>query len=331
MTSTNRQILLVSRPTKSAELDNFRLVETPLLPLEESQIRVRNHYLSLDPYMRLRMNDGASYAAPQALGQVMLGATVGVVEESRDAVFAPGDKVLAAFGWQGYGVARAEELRKVDDSRVPLSAYLGSVGMPGVAAWMGVHRILQLKAAQTLVVSAASGAVGGVAGQLAKHLGLRVIGVAGGPEKCGYVTGDLGFDACVDHRGECMLDELGESTPTGVDAYFDNVGGDVLDAVMERMNVYGRIVVCGRVAEYDGANLPMRNPGLILDRRLRIEGFGVMEQKGWRDALEDLGKLVATGRLKFRESIAHGLERAPEAFLSLLKGGNFGKQLVRLT
>jgi len=331
MIPTNRQILLVSRPIRSAALDNFRLVETPLLPLEGGQIRVRNHYLSLDPYMRLRMNDGASYAAPQALGHVMLGATVGVVEESRDAVFAPGDKVLAAFGWQEYGIARAEELRKVDDSRVPLSAYLGSVGMPGVAAWMGVHRILQLEASETLVISAASGAVGGVAGQLAKYLGLRVVGIAGGPEKCGYVIGDLGFDACIDYKLDSMLEELHASTPAGADAYFDNVGGNVLDAVMGRMNVYGRIVVCGRVAEYDGVNIPMRNPGLILDRRLKIEGFGVMEQKGWRTALEDLSTLVATGRLKFRESVAHGLEKAPEAFLGLLKGRNFGKQLVKLT
>jgi NADPH-dependent curcumin reductase CurA len=331
MPSVNRQVLLVSRPTKSAGLDNFRLFETPLVPLQQGQIRVRNHYLSLDPYMRLRMNDCPSYAAPQPLGQVMLGATVGVVEESRAAGFVAGDKVLATFGWQEYGVGTAGDLRKVDDSCVPLSAYLGCVGMPGVAAWMGVHRILQVKANETLIVSAASGAVGSVAGQLAKHLGLCVVGITGGPQKCAYVTGELGFDACVDYKGGSMPNDLEAATPAGVEAYFDNVGGEVLDAVMARMKVFGRIAVCGRVAEYDGANIPLKNPGLILDRRLKIEGFGVMEQKGWRDALEELCRLVSSGKLKFRESIVHGLEKAPEAFLGLLKGRNFGKQLVKLT
>lgn len=331
MPEMNRQILLVSRPEKEASAANFRLVETPLPPLAEGEVRVRNHFMSLDPYMRGRMNAGKSYAAPQPLEQVMGGGTVGVVAESRNARWAVGDAVLGAFGWQEWGTSDGAGLKRLDISVVPMSAYLGAVGMPGVTAWYGLNRICAPRAGQTVAVSAASGAVGSVVGQLAKRLGCRVVGIAGGAEKCGYVTGTLGFDACVDYRGGGLEAGLDAAAPDGIDAYFDNVGGVVLDAVMARMNAFGRIAVCGAIAGYDGRALTMANPRLILTQRLLVQGFIVSEHlEDWPAALSELGGLVASGGLVFRESVAEGLESAVDAFLGLLRGRNFGKQLVRL-
>ncbi len=331
MTEINRQILLASRPTGAASADNFRLVEAALAPLAEGEVRVRNHYLSLDPYMRGRMNENKSYAAPQALGAVMQGGTVGEVVESRNDRWTPGDKVLAGFGWQEFGTSNGRGMQKLDDSRVPLPAYLGAVGMPGVTGWYGLNRICAPKPGETVAVSAASGAVGTVVGQLAKAHGCRVVGIAGGAEKCGFVVEELGFDACVDYKAGRLAEDLAAAAPGGIDGYFDNVGGVVLDAVMARMNAFGRIAVCGAISGYDGKPMIMAEPRLILISRLRIEGFIVSEHmEDWPAALAELGGMVAAGKLKYRESVAHGLASAPEAFLGLLQGRNFGKQLVKL-
>ena len=327
----NRQILLVSRPAGEATADNFRLVKTPLPPLASGQVRVRNHYLSLDPYMRGRMNDSKSYAAPQPLGEVMIGGTVGEVVESQNPKFKPGDKVLGMFGWQEYGTSDGSGLKIVDTAHVPISAYLGAVGMPGVTGWYGLNRIIEPKAGETVVVSAASGAVGSVVGQLAKVVGCRVVGIAGGADKCSYVVESLGFDACVDYKAGNLYQDLKAAAPNGIDGYFENVGGPVLDAVLPQMNAFGRIAVCGMIARYDGAPVPLQHPELILTQRLKVQGFIVNEQPDvWPQALRQLGELVAQKKLHFRESIAQGIENVPEAFLGLLKGRNFGKQLVRL-
>ncbi|RQQ13724.1 NADP-dependent oxidoreductase [Burkholderia stagnalis] len=331
MSVVNRQILLVSRPQGAASVDNFRLVETPLAPLASGEVRVRNHFLSLDPYMRGRMSDAKSYAEPQPLDEVMIGGTAGEVIESRHPGFAVGDRVVGTLGWQEYGTSDGHGLRKVDTSRVPLSACLGVTGMPGVTAWYGLNRIIVPKAGETVVVSAASGAVGSVVGQLAKRAGCRAVGIAGGPDKCRYVVDTLGFDACVDYKAGRLVDDLAAATPDGVDGCFENVGGAVLDATMARMNAFGRIAVCGMIAAYDGASAPLTNPALILRSRLRMQGFIVFEHPdAWPPALAELTELVATKQLHCRESIACGLERAPEAFLGMLKGHNFGKQLVQL-
>ncbi|WP_126285957.1 NADP-dependent oxidoreductase [Burkholderia stagnalis] len=331
MSTVNRQILLVSRPQGAASVDNFRLVETPLAPLANGEVRVRNHFLSLDPYMRGRMSDAKSYAEPQPLDEVMIGGTAGEVIESRHPGFAVGEHVVGNLGWQEYGTSNGHGLRKVDTSRVPLSACLGVTGMPGVTAWYGLNRIIVPKAGETVVVSAASGAVGSVVGQLAKRAGCRAVGIAGGPDKCRYVVDTLGFDACVDYKAGRLVDDLEAATPDGVDGCFENVGGAVLDATMARMNAFGRIAVCGMIAAYDGANAPLSNPALILRSRLKMQGFIVFEHPdAWPPALAELTELVATKQLHYRESIACGLERAPEAFLGMLKGHNFGKQLVQL-
>ncbi len=331
MADINHQILLASRPDGEVSVANFRMVETPLPPLQDGQVRVRNHFLSLDPYMRGRMNDTKSYTAPQPLNEVMIGGTVGAVVESNNPKWSVGDKVVAIFGWQDYATTDGAGMQKVDDAHIPLSAYLGSVGMPGVTAWYGLNHICAPKPGETVCVSAASGAVGSVVGQLAKAKGCRVVGIAGGPDKCGYVTGELGFDACVDYKAGNLRADLKEAAPNGIDGYFENVGGEIMDAVMARMNAFGRMAVCGMIAGYDGRPMAMQTPSLILISRLKVEGFIVSEHMDlWPAALRELGGMVASGKLKFRESVAEGLASAPEAFMGLLKGRNFGKQLVKL-
>ena len=334
----NKQILLTSRPTEEATAANFTLVEAPVPELKDGQVLVKHHYLSLDPYMRGRMNDAKSYAAPQPLNAVMIGGTVGEVVQSKHSSFAVGDRVVGMGGWQQYSVASGDArgmLRKVDALRVPLPAYLGAVGMPGVTAWYGLVKICEAKAGQTITVSAASGAVGSAVGQLAKVRGCRAVGIAGGQEKCDYVVRELGFDACIDYKQHAdpksLYRALKAATPDGVHGHFENVGGAVLDAILGRMNDFGRIALCGMISGYDGKPIPLQYPQLILTARLRIEGFIVSEHMEiWQEALAELGRLVAEGKLKYRETIAEGLESAPEAFLGLLRGKNFGKQLVKL-
>ncbi|MEY2839022.1 MAG: hypothetical protein RJB60_1321 [Pseudomonadota bacterium] len=341
MSVQNQQILLDNRPVGEAVPSNFKLVSVPVpavAELQEGQVLVKHHYLSLDPYMRGRMNDSKSYAEPHPLGTVMIGGTVGEVVASKNAKYAVGDSVVGMGGWQQYSVVDATQrgaLTKVDTTHIPLSAYLGSVGMPGVTGWYGLVKIIAPKAGETVVVSAASGAVGSVVGQLAKARGCRVVGVAGGADKCDYVVKELGFDACVDYKAhrdpKAFYKVLKDATPNGIDGYFENVGGMILDAVLLRMNAFGRIAVCGFIAGYNGEPTPMQNPALILVNRLKVQGFIVSEHpEVWPEAMKELGTMVATGQMKFRESVAPDLAAAPEAFLGLLKGKNFGKQLVKL-
>ena len=333
-----RRVVLAARPQGEAGTEHFRLeaVDTP--PVPEGHVLVKVHYLSLDPYMRMRMNDVKNYAAPVAVGEVMVGGTVGEVLESRQDGFAAGDTVVCMGGWQELAVLDARlpgMLRKVDASHIPLSAFLGAVGMPGVTAWVGLNHIIEAKAGETVVVSAASGAVGSVVGQLAKAKGCRVVGLAGGADKCAYVRDELGFDACIDYKKHPDLSSLGAAldaaAPQGVDGNFENVGGLILDAVLSRMNAFGRVALCGMISGYDGQSLAISNGRLLLTQRLKLQGFIVSEHMAlWPAALKELGGGVASGRLKFRESVAQGIAAAPEAFLGLLKGRNFGKQLVKL-
>jgi NADPH-dependent curcumin reductase CurA len=335
----NKQFHLTSRPEGEATAANFTLVETPVPALTDGQVLVRHHFLSLDPYMRGRMDDRKSYAAPQPLNQVMIGGTAGEVIDSRSAAFTIGDRVVGMGGWQQYSVVNDSPrgaLRKVDTARIPLSAYLGAVGMPGVTAWYGLNKIIEARDGQTISVSAASGAVGSIVGQLAKARGCRAVGIAGGAEKCEYVRHHLGFDACVDYKqhgdAKSLYRALKDATPDGIDGHFENVGGAVLDAALGRMKDFGRIAVCGMISGYDGEPIPLRNPSLILTSRLLVQGFIVSEHMDvWPAALAELGAGVATGTLRYRETVAEGIESAPEAFLGLLRGKNFGKQLVKLT
>jgi NADPH-dependent curcumin reductase CurA len=334
----NQQIHLDNRPQGEATAANFKRVSGETPALKDGQVLVRHHFLSLDPYMRGRMNESKSYAVPQPVGQVMQGGTAGEVVESKSPKYQVGDKVVGMGGWQQYSVVDVEQpgaLRKVDTTHVPLSHYLGAVGMPGVTAWYGLVKIIEPKAGQTVVVSAARGAVGSAFGALAKARGCRAIGIAGGPEKCRYVTEELGFDACLDykqHKDAISLSKaLKEAAPDGVDGYFENVGGMVMDAVMLRLNAFGRIALCGMIAGYDGQPVPMTYPQLLLTNRIKLQGFIVSEHmEVWPEALKELGTLVGSGKLRPRESMAQGIDSAPEAFLGLLKGRNFGKQLVKL-
>lgn len=338
MSTVNQQIHLVSRPEGEPSTANFKLVEQAIPELADGEVLVRNHWLSLDPYMRGRMSESKSYATPQPLNEVMIGGTAGEVVASRNAAFAVGDKVVGTGGWQQYQRVNATQrgvLSKVDTTHIPLSAYLGAVGMPGVTAWYGLTQIIAPKEGETVVVSAASGAVGGAVGQLAKARGARAVGLAGGPDKCAYVKEVLGFDECIDYKPlkdlKSLSAALKAACPKGIDGHFENVGGLILDAVMLRSNPFSRIAFCGMIAGYNGEPIPMQNPSMILVNRMKLEGFIVSEHMQlWPQALKELGTMVARGQLKYRETVADGLAAAPEAFLGLLKGKNFGKQLVKL-
>jgi NADPH-dependent curcumin reductase CurA len=328
----NKRVLLASRPTGWVTEDNFRLESAPVPKPKEGEVLVKNLWLSLDPYMRGRMNDTKSYAAKQELGEVMIGGTVGEVIESKNPKFAAGDKVVGMLGWQQYGVSNGAGLNKIDASRAPASAFLGVLGMPGVTAWVGLLDICQPKAGETVVVSAASGAVGSVVGQIAKIKGCRAVGIAGGKAKCDYVVKELGFDACVDYKAGRLDDDLKAAAPKGIDCYFENVGGEVLDAALRRMNPFSRIAVCGLISQYNVTQpYCVKNFASILTNRVKVQGFIVSDRMElWAKALPELIGWVASGKIKYRETVAQGLENAPKAFIGLLKGENFGKQLVKL-
>lgn len=326
-----QRVVLASRPKGEVKPDNFRLENVPVPAIKDGEVLVRNHFLSLDPYMRGRMEDVKSYAAPQAIDAVMIGGTAGEIAESKNPNFKVGDRVVGMLGWAEMGVSDGQLLRKVDTAHVPLSAYLGSVGMPGMTAWYGLTQIMQPKAGDTIVVSAASGAVGSVVGQLAKQRGCRAVGIAGGADKCAYVVNELGFDACIDYKAGNLIADLAAATPNGVDALFENVGGVIFDAALARMNPFGRVALCGLISGYNGESMALQNVRQLLTMRLTVRGFIVSEHMElWPQGLTELGGLVATGKLKFRESVAQGLASAPEAFIGLLKGKNFGKQLVKM-
>ena len=335
MTRTCQRIVLASRPTGPVTPDNFRLETVPVPEPADGQLLVRVHYLSLDPYMKGRMMESKSYAQPQPLDETMIGGTVGVVESSRHPGFQPGDVVIGMLGWQEYGLSDGAMLRKIDASRIPMSAYLGVLGMPGVTAWYGLNRICDPKPGGTVLVSAASGAVGSAVGQLAKIRGCRAVGIAGGPDKCEYVTGELGFDACIDHREhrdmKSMARAIRAAAPDGVDAIFENVGGVCLDGALANVNPFAKVALCGLIAGYEGEDIPIHNVRNLLVMRVTVQGFIVSEhQDAWPQALKELAAGVIAGRIKYRESIAEGLAAAPDAFIGLLHGRNFGKQLVRL-
>jgi NADPH-dependent curcumin reductase CurA len=332
MSALNKQVLLASRPQGAVTEDNFRIVEVPVGKPGPGEVLVKNEWLSLDPYMRGRMNDAKSYAKSAEIGAVMVGQTVGEVVESGDPNFKSGDKVLTPLGWQLYGIASAKELTRIDAKRAPESYYLGILGMPGITAWFGLFEIGQPKPGNTVVVSAASGAVGSIVGQLAKIKGCRVVGIAGGKTKCDYVVKDLGFDACIDYKAGNLLADLREHCPKGVDVDFENVGGVILDTALRVMNLFSRIVICGLIAEYSATEpYGYKNLRSVLVNRIRMQGMIFVDWKDrYSEALDGLSGYLAEGKLKYRESIVEGIDKAPKGLIALLKGDNFGKQLVKL-
>lgn len=333
MPRKNKQVLFVNRPHGWVQESDFRVVESDVPALQDGEVLVHNLYLSLDPYMRGRMNAGKSYTANAELGQVMVGGTVGVVAESKNPAYQVNDAVLGYFGWQEYGITTGMGLQKLpQQEQIPLSAYLGVVGMPGITAWYGLTQIGKPQPGETVVVSAASGAVGSVVGQLAKLKGCRAVGIAGGSAKCNYVVQELGFDACVDYKQGHLAEDLAKAAPQGIDIYFENVGGVILDTILTQLNAFARIPLCGMISQYNVTEpYGVRNIGALLTNRVTLQGFIVSEHAElWPQAMQELGQLVATGALKYRESVAQGIEQAPAAFIGLLKGENFGKQLVKL-
>ena len=337
--TTARQIVLASRPKGKPTLANFR-TETATLPdLDDGQFLVRVIWLSLDPYMRGRMDDAKSYAKPVPVGDVMEGGAVGEVIESRHPDFSVGQIVAGAFGWTSHAVSDGEGVRVVDPAIAPISTAQGVLGMPGITAWVGLNDIGRAQDGETIVVSAATGAVGGVVGQLAKAKNMRVIGVAGGAEKCDFAVKELGYDVCLDHHAhdaKSLSAAIKDAAPTGVDVYFESVGGKTLEAVLSNMNTHGRIAVCGMISWYSGQGIAEAQPlpavwRNILTRRLLVEGFIIFDHfHKFPDFMAQVGPMVGDGRVKYREDVAEGLENAPQAFLDMLDGGNFGKQLVKV-
>jgi NADPH-dependent curcumin reductase CurA len=330
--ATNLQVQLASRPTGWVEESNFRFVESPVPKPGPGQLLVKNLWLSLDPYMRGRMSDAKSYATPVQIGEVMVGGAVGEVVESNHPKFKPGDNVVGPLGWQLYAVSNGEGLAKVDPKLVPLSYYLGVAGMPGATAWVGLLEHCQPTVGETVAVTAASGAVGSVVGQLAKLQGCRAVGIAGGRSKCEYVVKELGFDACVDYKAGNLQDDLKAATPEGIDCYFENVGGELMDAAFRCLNPYSRVALCGLIADYNATEpYGVKMIRSVLVNRVNIRGFIVSDRQDlYLRAVSQLAKLVAQGKLKYRETMAEGLRSAPAAFIGMLKGANFGKQLVKL-
>jgi len=329
----NKRIVLASYPEAWVTEANFRAETAPIPKPADGEVLVKNQWLSLDPYMRGRMSQQKSYVKGVEIGEVMTGETAGEVVESKHPGFKPGDKVTAPAGWQLYWSGKGELLTKVDASKVPLSYFLGCLGMPGRTAYFGMKDICAPKPGETVVVSAASGAVGSVVGQLAKAWGCRAVGIAGGKAKCDYVTKELGFDACVDYKSGDLYDQLKAACPKGIDADFENVGGQILDTVLRLMNVRGRIAICGLISEYNAKEpYGVKMFRSILVNRLRVQGMIVFDWlQRYPEANHALLELVLAGKLKYRESVVQGIDNAPKGLIGLLKGENFGKQLVKLT
>jgi NADPH-dependent curcumin reductase CurA len=328
---TNTQILLDHRPTDKVSPANFRIVETPVPTPGPGQVLVRHTFLSLDPYMRGRLSDAKSYAKPQELGAVMGGGTVGVVEASNNPRFKPGDAVVGMGGWQRYSLSDGGALRVVDAKAIPIQAYLGPVGMPGVTAWYGLNKIIAPEPNETVLVSAATGAVGSVVGQLAKLAGARTVGIAGGPEKCAYAVRELGYDACVDHKSLRFPEDLKDALFNGIDGLFENVGGEPFQQALRRLNDFSRVAICGLIASYEAAPTALPDMRIFLVKRFKMEGFIAGDHLDlWPKAIGELGALAAAKKLTWRETIRDGLENAPQALVDLLHGQNFGKMLVRV-
>jgi NADPH-dependent curcumin reductase CurA len=332
MTRTSTEVRLAARPKGWVEESCFRFVEAEVADPSDGEILVRCEWLSLDPYMRGRMNEAKSYAPRVELDEVMVGGAAGEVVASRHPGFAVGDRVLGPFGWRTYALSDGTGVTRADTSRVPLSAHLGAAGMPGITAYVGLFDIGAPKAGETVVVSSAAGAVGSVVGQLAKIRGCRAVGVAGGRTKCQYVVEELGFDACVDYKAPDFRDALRETTKKGVDVYFDNVGGPVLDAVLGRLNPFARIPLCGLVSQYNATEpYALRSFYSLLANRVKLQGFIITDHLDrWPEAKRELTEWIASGRVRYRESIVDGIRNAPRALIGMLRGENLGKQLVRL-
>lgn len=334
----NRRWVLASRPHGAPTMENFRLEEGDIVSPEEGEVLLRTVYLSLDPYMRQRMNDAPSYSPPVNIGEVMVGATVSQVVKSQHPDFAEGDWVLGGSGWQDYATANGEKLVKLDKEMPNHSWALGVLGMPGFTAYMGLLDIGQPKAGETLVVAAATGPVGATVGQIGKIKGCRVVGVAGGSEKCRYAEEVLGFDRCLDHHADDFADQLTDACPQGIDIYFENVGGKVFDAVLPLLNTSARIPLCGLVSAYNSTNIPDKPDRIpllmdtLLKKRIRLQGFIIMQDYGHRihEFQQEMKKWIQNGNINYREQVTEGLENAPEAFFGLLEGKNFGKVVVQV-
>jgi NADPH-dependent curcumin reductase CurA len=335
--TTNRQFRLAARPVGMPTATDWLLTEEPLAPLQDGEVRVRVLYLSLDPAMRGWMNEGKSYIRPVAIGEVMRAGGVGVVEASNAAHVAVGDYVTGSFGvqeyWTGPVDAKAAAAMKIDPALAPLPAWLNVLGMPGMTAYFGLTDIGQPKAGETVVVSAAAGAVGATVGQVAKQLGCRAVGIAGGPDKCRYVVEELGFDACIDYKAGPVAAGLKEHCPQGVDVYFDNVGGDILDAVLTRINLKARIVICGAISQYNNTT-PVHGPAnylSLLVNRARMEGMVVFDYAArYPEAVQRLGAWRRAGAIRSREHVVEGLEHFPDALTMLFEGRNFGKLVLKV-
>jgi NADPH-dependent curcumin reductase CurA len=330
---THREFIYVKVPDGMPDVGCFRLVETPMPKPADGQVLARTHFLSIDPYMRRQMGGGhGQYANPLKVGDVMIGRGAGVVIETRHSDFKVGDAVQGEFGWREHVVLDGKGLRKLPPDLRPLSLSLGLIGQSGATAMVGLVDIADIKAGETVIVSAAAGAVGSAVGQIAKIMGCRAIGIAGGLEKCRHVVADLGFDDCIDYKAGAIGPALANAAPHGVDIYFDNVGGDILDAVMPHLNANARVAICGQISQYNSSERQgLRNIAVILDNCVRLQGFRIGNHLARRD--QALGELLAwyrTGRLKWRETVAEGFEQAPAALVNMLSGGNIGKQVVRL-
>lgn len=336
--TVNRQIVLAERPKGEPDDKTLKLVEGSVPTVGDGQMLLRTEYLSLDPYMRGRMSDAPSYAAPVEIGGVMVGGTVAEVVESNLDGFKPGDHVLSFSGWQDYAVSDGTGVNNLGQSMEHRSWALGILGMPGFTAWAGLKHIGEPKAGETIAVAAATGPVGATVGQIGKILGCRVVGIAGGPEKCAYAVEELGFDACIDHKADDFAEQLAKASPDGIDVYFENVGGKVLDAVIPLLNTNARVPLCGLVSQYNATELP-EGPdrmnwlmGQILRKKIKVQGFIIFDNFGhlYPDFAKEMSEWVEQGKIKYREEVIDGLENAPQAFIGLLKGENFGKRVIRV-
>ncbi|MHA6688366.1 NADP-dependent oxidoreductase [Mesorhizobium sp. A556] len=335
---TNRQLILAERPKGAPNANTLRLIESPLPVPASGQMLLRTEYLSLDPYMRGRMSDAPSYAAPVEIGGVMVGGTVARVVTSNVEGFSPGDWVLSYNGWQDYALSHGKGVTNLGQSPAHPSWALGILGMPGFTAWAGLKQIGAPKRGETIAVAAAAGPVGATVGQIGKLLDCRVVGIAGGPDKCAYAVSELGFDACIDHKASDFAEQLAKASPDGIDIYFENVGGKVLDAVIPLLNPHARVPVCGLVSQYNATELPAGPDrmgwlmGQILRKKIRMQGFIIFDTFGhlYPEFAREMGSWVASGKIKYREEIIDGLENAPEAFIGLLTGKNFGKRVIRV-
>ena len=333
MADSTREIRLAARPVGAPQESDFELAETSIPEPADGEVLVRNAYMSVDPYMRSRMNETKSYVPSFRIGEPLQGGAVGQVVASRSEALAEGDWVNSMYGWREHYVANGEHLMRIDPEIAPVSTALGVLGMPGLTAYVGLHDIGQPKAGETVFVSAASGAVGSVVGQLAKLKGCRVVGSAGSAEKVRHLLEELDFDAAFNYKEVAVADALGDACPDGIDIYFENVGGEHLECALARMNLFGRVALCGLISQYNATEAP-RGPAnfpQVLVNRLLLKGFIISDHfDRIPDFLAEVGPLVASGKLKYRETVIEGIENAPSAFIGLLSGENFGKMLVKL-